>query len=423
MKRLGGLFDRISERDTLVAALWRAARGKRDRPDVRSFVAQASDELRRMAVELRSGTYRFSGYRTFQVRDTKTRTIQAPVFRDRVAHHAIVLVTGPTFERGALPTSFACRAGRGQHAAMDVAARWTHCGGWYGKIDVEKFYDSVDHAVLMRLLARRFREGRLLSLFRMLLASYEVAAGRGIPIGALTSQYLGNFLLDEFDRRLLATGRASRMVRYMDDIVVWGTEQSLRRIRADARAILADLGLRMKHGGEWNRCQRGVPFLGFVLYPGRVRLNCNGRCRLRRRLRLIEEEWESGAICDGELQSRATSLFAHASYADDVAWRRDIVARSRYNLAHGVRHGSEADGAFPRGRESRDARRLVDQLGEELPVVQPQQELARQPQQESGLPSLSRPRHDGATSTDDAASRSRAIGARNEVPGLAPGER
>jgi len=427
MKRVGGLFDRIWDRDVLVAAVWRAARGKRDRPEVRSLLARAETEWRSMATELRTGAFRFGPYRTFQIRDTKTRMIHAPTFRDRVAHHAIIGVTGPIFERGALPTSFACRAGRGQHAALDVASRWTHRGGWYGKIDVEKFYDSVDHATLLSLLRRRFRERRLLGLFETLIASYETAPGKGIPIGALTSQYLGNFMLDEFDRRILATGCAARMVRYMDDVVFWGNRTSLGTVRSAARTILADLGLAMKHDGEWNRCERGVPFLGFVLYPGRVRLNAKGRCRLRRRLVALEGAWKAGNVSDSELQTRVASMFAHAAHGDDLAWRRDLVARSRYAVGDGVQHGPETDGTFSRGRESRDSRRLVDQLGEELPVVQPQQELARQPQQEpglqEGLSSLSRPRHDGAPPTDDAASRSSATCVWNEFPGLAPGER
>ena len=200
MKRIGGLFDLIPQRENLARAAWAAAQGKRDRPEVRAFFADLDARLAHISHALRSGTFAFSGYRSFAVRDTKSRTIHAPAFADRVVHHAIIGITGPVFEKGALEHSYACRRGRGQHAALRQAAAWTRRADHFGKIDVRKFYDSIRHDVLFRLLERRFREQRLLDLFAALLASYTHLPGQGLPIGALTSQYLGNFMLDRLDQ-------------------------------------------------------------------------------------------------------------------------------------------------------------------------------------------------------------------------------
>jgi retron-type reverse transcriptase len=400
MKRMGVLFDFLVDRNNLVHAAWRAALGKRDRAEVQSFFAHFEDEVSRMGEQLRAGDYCFSPYRCFPVRDTKKRTIHAPTFGDRVAHHAIIGATGKVFETGALVHSYACRRGKGQHAALRQAAVWTRRSDWYGKMDVAKFYDSVDHDILRRLLERRFRERRLLALFDRLLDSYEASPGKGLPIGALTSQYLGNFYLDEFDRRMKATGLAHRYLRYMDDVVVWGTPATLRILRAAAREILATLGLHLKHGGEWNRCERGIPFLGFVIYPDRLRLGRQGRRRLRRKTRQLERAWQNEEISEQELQARGTSLFAHALWGDDVAWRRVVVSRGRYE-------STEGETLEPR---SRDPRRLLEQFRQELPVGDPQQEEARQPQQEPGLPCLSGSRHGDKEQQlkppDDAPSRS-----------------
>jgi RNA-directed DNA polymerase len=343
MKRVGGIFERIADWTVLEGATWRAARGKHDRREVVAFVGALGSELAATSTALLSERYRFGPYSAFDVRDTKRRTIHAPSFRDRVVHHAIIAVTGPTFERSASPTSFACRSGKGHHAALAFARKHTHANRWYGKIDIEKFYDSVDHEVLMELLQQRFRERRLLRLFRALLASYEVQPGVGIPIGALTSQYLGNFLLDEVDRRMIASFPRLRLARYMDDMLVWGTQESLAEVRDHATAVLTALRLRMKHGGEWNRCTQGVPFLGFVLYPGRVRLGARGRRRLRRKLGALERRWMAGELSDASLESRGTSLFAHARHADDAAWRREAVRWSplgQRREALGLRFGS-----------------------------------------------------------------------------------
>jgi RNA-directed DNA polymerase len=397
LKRVGRVFDAIVDRENLMAAAWRAGRGKRGRLEVREFFMVVDAELHAINVGLARGSWRFSPYSSFQVRDTKARTIHAPAFRDRVIHHAIIRVVGPVLERGALDHSFACRAGRGQHAALRVARQWTRRTGWYGKVDVEKFYDSVDHATLRRLLVRRFREKRLLELFDSLLDSYHTAPGKGLPIGALTSQYLGNFYLDELDRRVKATGLAHRYLRYMDDIVIWGDQASLATIRNVVDEGLASLGLRPKHGGEWNRCERGVPLLGFVVYPDRVRVGRQGRVRLRRKLRGMERQWTDGVLDERALQDRGTSLFAHVTTADDSAWRRTVLSLSR--LRDDEREALEPQ---PRG-----ARRLLEQRRQELPLRVSQQQDARQPQQQPGLPGLFGSRHDD---------REQTLGSPDDVP-------
>jgi RNA-directed DNA polymerase len=369
MKRIGGLFERITYRENLAAATWKAAQGKRCRPEVVAFLANLDHELNAMRQQINDDSYEFLPYRTFQVRDTKTRTIHAPAFRDRVAHHAIIRVTGPVLESGALVHSYACRRGKGQHAALTQARNWTRRSDWYGKMDVQKFYDNIDHSILKQLLAKRFRERRLLRLFDRLLESYETSPGKGLPIGALTSQYFGNFYLDQFDRQLKATGLARRYLRYMDDVVVWGDPQSLSVIRSTANDVLGKLGLRLKDGGQWNRCERGIPFLGFVVYPDRIRLGRMGRQRLRKKFHKLESSWEKQQISEAELQARATSLFAHAAFADDLAWRQTVVSFSRCE---------SSTGETPEPR-SRDPRRVLEQLGQELPVGVSQQEQARQP--------------------------------------------
>lgn len=113
-----------------------------------------------------------------------------------------------------------------------------------------------------------------------------------------------------------------RYVRYMDDMLLLGEPAVLRRVRNALADRLAVLGLSIKQGGVINHAAQGVPWLGFTLYPDRVRLNAPGRRRLRRRLRQLERADPPPL----ELQSRTTSLFAHARQADDVAWRR-VVCR------------------------------------------------------------------------------------------------
>lgn len=401
MKAIGRLYDQIGTHANLSAAAWRAAQGKRHRPEVAAWLAQADQRIAAMAEALAEGSYEFSRYSAFAIRDPKSRIIHAPAFADRVLHHALIAVAGPVLESGASYHSYGCRKGKGQHAAVRQVRAWLRPEDWFLKMDVEKYYDSVLHVSLMQSLRRRFRERRLLRLWAALLGSYATAPGRGLPIGALTSQYLGNFYLDPVDHFLSAHHSGLRHCRYMDDFLVLGSHSELLPLREQTAAFLEGRGLRLKHGGTLNRASLGVPFLGFTIYPDRVRLNAPGRQRLRRQLRTLERT----TMDEATLQSRGTALCAHAQHADDIAHRRMMVNLLPSSFIHPISPSGER-----LGLATRHPGRLVQQHGQEVSLRQPQQEPSWQPQQEPGLPPLLVLRHGGTVlPPDDASSSASAV--------------
>lgn len=327
MKRIGSLWPEIVDYSNVAFAVWRAARGKLQRPDIQRFLSNLEEERKSIVQELNDGTFQFQAYRRFKVRDSKSRIIHAPVFRDRVVHHAIMQVAGPWLDAGAIYHSYACRKGKGLHVALKAARKWTRRKGWYGKVDVRAFYDSIPHQLLMEQLERRFRDARLLLLFKQLLDSFHHSAGVGIPIGALTSQYLGNFFLDPVDRIILRDAPVRHYLRYMDDSFLWlESKKDLKIARDVAHSALAQRILSIKDGGEWNRCERGIPFLGFVVYPDRVRVGRKGRKRFRSKFAGLCRRYRQGQLGDTEFGGRSQSLFAHVGQADDRQWRRVILS-------------------------------------------------------------------------------------------------
>ena len=401
MKRVGGLFDGIAEWSNLSCAAWNAGRGKRNRQAVVAFFDDFESNINLLIDQLQTGTLAFSPYETFVVRDPKIRQIHAPSFRDRVVHHAIIAKTGPVFEKGATDRSYACRKGKGQHACLHRARRWMRRDDWFLKLDVSKFYDSVPHSMVLQRLENRFRERRLIHLWKALIESYETEPGMGLPIGALTSQYLANFFLDPIDHRVLQSGSAPRYLRYMDDMLVIGNRSDLLETRDLVIRSLDRLGLRIKGNGIINRCLEGVPWLGFTIYPDRMRLDHRGRKRLRQKWKRLEKSYLSGEMCERELSTRTTSLFAHSMIADDVPWRRAILNFSR------IGDGLET-------LDPRCAGRFLEQFRDELPHGDPEQEQRRQSQQEQRFSGWVVSRHgdiDKETKSkvppDDAPSRAR----------------
>lgn len=212
----------IADWHNLAAAFQRAARGKGERDEVRRFRADLNGELARLRESLLDGSVEVGQMRSFHTRDPKPRIIHAPRFRERVLHHAVMAHVGSVLDRALVDDTYACRAGKGALAAVLRAQHHLRRWPWYAQIDIRSYFASIDHAILLTLLERRFKDRGLLALLARIVESHRAEPGRGLPIGALTSQHFANDYLAGLDRLLLEGCRVRGLVRYMDDLVWWG---------------------------------------------------------------------------------------------------------------------------------------------------------------------------------------------------------
>lgn len=164
MKRMGNLFDAILDRSNLLAAVWKATRRRRGQAEVRNYHQHLDERIVELSDGLRDGTFPVGRFQQFVVRDPKERIITAPCFAERVLHHAIMNVCEPHFERWLIADTFACRRGKGRSAALTRARQFARVHEWFLSMDVRKYFDSIDHAVLRDALARRMKDVRLLAL-------------------------------------------------------------------------------------------------------------------------------------------------------------------------------------------------------------------------------------------------------------------
>ena len=274
--------------DNLEVALWSAARRKRTRPDVAAFLAAGPRALARVQQALLAGRLPDGGGHGFRIRDPKPRLIHAATFPDRVAHHALMRLLEPRLEQALVPTSFACRPGRGVHAALRHAQACAQRWPWHLKLDVRHYFPAIPHAPLLALLARRFK-GSALILVQRILEGHQDSPGRGLPIGALTSQHFANQYLGEADRFALARPECRAHLRYMDDLVLWcvGRTEGRALHRALARFCGERLGLELKPP-VLMPVSAGLGLCGMRVYPGTIKL---GR-RRKRRWKQCRRHWE-----------------------------------------------------------------------------------------------------------------------------------
>lgn len=314
----------------------KAARGKRASGDVARFLVDIDAALLSLAHDLAARRYAPGRPRTLRVRDPKPRVIAAMPFRDRVAQHVLMARTMQAIERRMAPQSFACREGFGTHRALRRACDWTRARAWVLRVDIRKFFPSIDHAILRRqLLSVTPPAWRWLS-DAFLDAPYAgervpfhfpgdhlltpAARPHGLAIGSLTSQIWANLYVSPIDHRLASLLRIGSFVRYCDDWLVWDDDPG--RLR-DALAAMneAALGLRLRLHPAKSRLHRTtdpVPFLGFVLRRRGEGVSVRIRKENVRRFRARAEEaralYLAGAIEAEELGARVCAWLAHARH-------------------------------------------------------------------------------------------------------------
>lgn len=324
-------IDRVASFPALLRATTRASAGKRLSPPAELFLVDREREVLELHRELEDGSYRPRPFKTFRICDPKPRLICAAEFRDRVVQHALMAVMEPALERLAIEDSYACRRGKGVHAAITRAQELSRRFPYALVLDVYHYFETIDHHVLRDLLARRFSDRRLLDLAACFVDPGVPGAppGKGLPIGHLTSQHFANAYLAPLDRAIKQDLRVKGYVRYMDDLLLFSDERAtLARWREAVAQRIEALELRLR--GDVSRTvavSSGVPFLGRVIWPRAIRLSPKAKARTLRKLALLERRHLRGLIDDAQLERSAASLFAHLSSADTRALRRSIVER------------------------------------------------------------------------------------------------
>jgi RNA-directed DNA polymerase len=329
MQRSAVSLADIADWHNLTAAFHRAAQGRRHRATVQGFAADLDREIARLRADILAGSVTVGRSRRFRIRDPKPRTIHAPCFRERVLHHAIMAHVGPVLERALVDDTYACRTGKGTLAAVQRAQQHSRRRPWWCKVDIRGYFASIDHAVLKALLARKLKDPDLLALLGRIIDAHADAPGKGLPIGALTSQQFANYYLGGVDRLLLERCKVGGLVRYMDDLVWWGESRGeVRSALQVARTYCGDvLYLTVKAPTLVGRSAHGVMLCGYRVLPGRLLLSRRRKRRYAECRRGWEQRYAAGLIDARKLQAGYGAARGITVHADAVRWRQEQLRR------------------------------------------------------------------------------------------------
>lgn len=318
MKRATKLFDKICDIQNLHEAYYKASKSKRLSAEVMIFNQNYEQNLEKLRCSLIEGCYKHGKYRQFTIIDPKERIISAAPFADRIVHHAIINVLEPVFERQFIFHTYACRSGKGTHAAARYAFRKAKSCKYFLKLDVRKYFDSINHSILKNFLCRIIKDSRCLALLFGVIDTYcvnqnelNVSDKKGLPIGNLTSQFFANFYLSSLDHFVLEQLKPCGYVRYMDDIVVF--ENSKDRLKSIFAGIqdfcLGNLKLYLKIP-VFGICKNGVPFLGWNISSGKIGVLKSTRNRMKSKLNQIENDFLHGRSTLKKSLERKTAVYA-----------------------------------------------------------------------------------------------------------------
>ena len=340
MKRHGNLWPTLTSFEHLLGSSEKAKRGKRFRPAVARYEFALERELWKLREQLLGKTYRPGNYRSFYIYEPKKRLISAAPYRDRIVHHALTGVLEPIFEPTFITASYACRKGKGTHAAVDRCQQFARRFRYVFKTDIRKFFPSMDHAILKELVARKIKDADVLWLVGHIVDGSNPQEDvqhyfpgddlftpgerqRGIPIGNQTSQFLANVYLDPLDHFVKERLRFKGYVRYVDDFLLFSNDKrQLNEARERISEFLIQLRLRLHpRKNAIFPVEEGIRFLGYRVFPTHRLLAKENVWRFLRRVRRMQNDYRDGGITLSEIKQRLMSWSGHARQADTHSLR------------------------------------------------------------------------------------------------------
>ena len=294
-----GVMERVYDRRRLHKA-WQQIRANAgaagvDNMTVAAFEEREGEFLTLIHDKLEAGNYRFKPARRVLIPkpgSPKKRKLGIPVVMDRVVSQSLQGVLAEIFDPGFSDSSYGFRRGKSQHQAARHVQRAVADGyGWCASIDVQNFFDDIPFDLIFKLIRRKIRDERVVTLIARALKAGVVVDGvvekseRGCPQGSPVSPILSNIVLDELDQELERRGH--RFCRWADDFVILlKTERAALRVAESITEFLErELGLHVNRERSRVAPIKDVEFLGFQILRGQIRVSTRARKRFVQEVR------------------------------------------------------------------------------------------------------------------------------------------
>ncbi len=307
--------------------------GKRKRKDVQCFERYLEDNIFQLHRDLITFQYEHAPYNQFYVNEPKQRHISKAEVRDRLVHQAVFDVLYDFFDKKFIFHSLSSRLRKGTHVGVEqlnVMIKKISRNGtlpcYALKMDIRKFFDTIDHQILKALLQKNIHDEKALLLIDSVINSFYVTSyvsgNAGIPLGNVTSQLFANIYLHELDDFIKQTLREKYYLRYCDDFIILSNKESHLKYLIDHIKEFLTKSLKLElHPKKVTitKLSQGIDFIGSVLFEHHVLTRTRTKQRMKSRLMEAFENYFIGkttaASMDQKLQSYL-GILAHANQYD-----------------------------------------------------------------------------------------------------------
>lgn len=284
MKTYKHLWDDFISRENFDLAVTKAVKSKKSKKSVAVFLQNKDENIEKLRSDLIYGKYKTSRYKMFMIYEPKQRVIyELPLYPDHIVHHAIINILGPIWQRLFIRDSYSCIPGRGLLSASRRTMEFIRKNKYVLQCDIRKFFPSINHEIMMKIIKRKISDKRLLKIIREIV--FSVGGETNLPIGNLTSQWMGNVYLNELDYFVKHVLHWKCYIRYCDDFCLFGNDKSELRI---ASAKIRDF-VENKLAMQFSKCilrqtKDGVSFIGYRHFKDFVLIRKDTRKKIQKRI-------------------------------------------------------------------------------------------------------------------------------------------
>lgn len=295
MKRFGNLYEQVCDIENIKLAHKNAREGKRHYSEVKMIDADPDKYLKQIKDMLKNKTFRNSEYTVMNKKtdNGKVREIfKLPYFPDRIVHHCIMQVIEPIWFKSLIRDTYSAIKGRGIHDgvkriknALQDKENTKYCL----KLDVKKYYPSINNEILKKIVRKKIKDKNLLWLLDEIINSTK-----GIPIGNYLSQYFGNLYLSGYDHWMKEIQKCKYYFRYCDDIVILSkSKKELHELFKKTEQCFEEI-LNLKIKENWQIFPvaiRGIDFLGYRFFHDYTLLRNSIKKKFIKKIKVIEKYW------------------------------------------------------------------------------------------------------------------------------------
>ncbi len=354
------LWNELCSYENLVLAYKKARKHKTTKEYVIKFEKDLKNNLLLLRSELFLHCYNPKPLVNFIIKDPKTRKISKSDFRDRVTHHALCNIIESIFEKSFIYDSYANRLSKGTLKAIErfdtfkrKVSRNNTIPCYILKADIKKYFDNVDHNILLSILRKKVKDMRVIWLVKKILNNCVINDSRkGMPLGNLTSQFFANVYLNELDQYVKHKLKAKYYIRYVDDFIILDSDKEiLLQYKNSINQFLAqNLDIEL-HPDKSKIIKLGekLTFLGFrVFYYHRLLKKSNLR-KMNFKFDKQKKEYIKNNIDYDNIYDYIEGWIAHAKYANTYKLRKKLL--------------NEIEETFPNEISTKEINRLLKQIG------------------------------------------------------------